>query len=439
MNDKTVPQSIEAEEAVLGALLIDPAALAHVLPFLKPDDFYLQKHRWIYEAIMALHEQREPLDLLTLATVLERSQHLEGVGGSLAVAQLVNVVPSAVNVESYGQLVAQAATRRRLLDTASDIARLAYDAEKPVAEVLTEATAAVLRVQPTLQRGPEAVTLIANRVYNQAERALNGEHVLLPTGLPALEAIVPGWDQGTLTIIAGRPGWGKTSLLLNNIAEATLATDRVVLFFSLEMPGEELVIRQITARSGITPLRQKTGQMSADDWTLYAEACAQISELPLIVDDTPALTVTDIRARTLQIAAERPLALVCVDYLQKCRPARFYRDRNDLEVGAVAVGLKDLAKELRLPVVAASQLSRAVEQRADKKPVLSDLRESGQLEQEADIVIFINPPGGEVAKGVEYAPVNLDIAKHRQGPTGERGCLWQPGRFRFVDQASRGQ
>jgi len=378
--DKTVPHNIEAEEAVLGALLIDPEGIFRVLPFLRAEDFYLQKHRWIYEAIVRIHDRRDPIDFLTLTTELEQREQLEAVGGAVYISQLINAVPSAINIESYGKLVEQTAVRRRLLDAVSDIARLAYDEKLPIEQVVDKSEQALFGVsQQRATRDLQPIQEVVQRYYDRVEYlyAHRGEPMGVPTGFRDLDRILGGFQRSDLLILAARPGVGKTSLMLIFALKAA-EKGRTVAIFSLEMSAEQLAQRMVAAISQIDAQRLRLGQLQDDEWPRFADAIGHLSDLPIYIDDTPSISVLQLRTKCRRLASERPLEMVFVDYLQLMN-SDIQSDNRVQEVSYISRSLKGIARELDIPLMTASQLSRAVEQRTDKRPVLSDLRESGCL------------------------------------------------------------
>ncbi len=432
--DKTVPNNIEAEEAVLGALMIDPEAIYRVLPFLQIEDFYLQKHRWIYEAMIRIHERRDPIDFLTLTTELEQQDRLDAAGSDAYISQLITAVPSAISVESYGRLVEQAAVRRRLLDAASDIARFAYDESLPVDRVVDHSEKALFGVsQKRLTRDLQPIQEIVPRYYDHIENlyAHRGEIMGVPSGFRDLDRILGGFQRSDLLICAARPGVGKTSLMLTFALHAA-EQRKVVAFFSLEMSAEQLVQRLVAQVSGIDAQRLRLGQLRDEEWPAFAEAIGHLSELPIYIDDTPAITVLQLRTKCRRLSSERGLDVIFLDYLQ-LMDSDIRSDNRVQEVSFISRSLKGLAREVDVPLMTGSQLSRAVEQRQDKHPVLSDLRESGSLEQDADIVMFIyrDELYNENTENPNVADVM--IAKHRSGPTGTVQLYFNKRLTQFAD------
>ncbi|MBN1876286.1 MAG: replicative DNA helicase [Anaerolineae bacterium] len=435
--DKTVPHNIEAEEAVLGALMIDPEGIFRVLSFLRAEDFYLQKHRWVYEAILTIHERRDPIDFLTLTTELEQCEQLEAVGGAAYISQLLNAVPSAINIESYGRLVEQASVRRRLLDAVSDIARFAYDESLPIEQVVDRSEKALFGVsQQRVARDLQPVREVVQRYYDRVEYlyAHRGEPMGVPTGFRDIDRLLGGFQRSDLLILAARPGVGKTSLMLTFALKAA-EKNRTAAFFSLEMSAEQLVQRLVAQLSRIDAQRLRLGQLQDDEWPRFTEAIGHLSELPMYLDDTPSISVLQLRTKCRRLASERGLDVAFVDYLQLME-SDMRSDNRVQEVSYISRSLKGLARELDIPLMTGSQLSRAVEQRADKVPVLSDLRESGSLEQDADIVMFIYRDELYHPETEKPHIADVIVSKHRSGPTGTVQLFFNNRLTQFADAAA---
>ncbi|MBN1178196.1 MAG: replicative DNA helicase [Anaerolineae bacterium] len=378
--ERTVPSNVEAEESVLGSLLIDPEALFRVAPFLTPEDFYIRKNGWIYEAILDLHERREPLDFVTLCSELEGREQLEEVGGAAYVTQLINTVPSAIHVEAYGRLVEQTSLRRNLIGAAGDIAQLAYQEAEEIGQVLDRAEQRLFSISQ--RRLVRDITPIKDAVRNYYDRIEylyehRGEPLGVPTGFIDLDRLLGGLQRSDLIILAARPGVGKTSLALS-VARHAAGMDKHVAIFSLEMSAEQLVQRMVSAETGIDAQRLRLGQLEDHEWPLFVQATGVLSDLPVFIDDTPALSALQLRTKARRIHAEHGLDLVVVDYLQLMTGETRNENRVQ-EVSYISRMSKALARELDVPLLALSQLSRAVEQRTERRPVLSDLRESGCL------------------------------------------------------------
>ena len=378
--EKTIPHDVEAEEAVLGSLLIDPDALYRVASFLRPEDFYIQKNGWIYEAILSLHERREPVDFVTLRNELEARGLLEEVGGAAYLARLIDTVPTAIHVEAYGRIVEEAAIRRRLISAASDIAQLAYQEGQEIGEVLDRAEQSLFAIsQRRITRDLVPIQDVVRPFYDRIEYLYThqGEPLGVPTGFIDLDRLLGGLQKSDLIIVAARPGVGKTSLCLS-IARNAARMGKHVAIFSLEMSAEQVVQRLVSAETGIDAQRLRLGQLREEEWPLLVQATGVLSELPIFIDDTPAISALQLRTKARRIHAEYGLDLIVVDYLQLMTSDVRVENRVQ-EVSYISRMLKSLARELDVPVLAVSQLSRAVEQRTDKRPVLADLRESGCL------------------------------------------------------------
>lgn len=413
------PFSEEAEEAVLGSVLINPDAFFQVAPFLPAEDFYLNRNRWIWEAFLRLQDQRVPIDVLTVSEELERQGKLFEVGGVAYLTALVARVPTSLHAEAYGHLVEQAATRRRLLTAASQVARLAHQEELPVEEAVEDAEQAIFAVgERRLRNELKPVKQVLSAYYDRLDYQARHpeESVGVRTGFIDLDRLLGGMQPSDLLIIAGRPGHGKSAFCLSVAHNAARLHGKHVAVFSLEMSDEQLVQRLIAQATAIDAHRLRLGEIHDQEWPVFTQAVSGLSTNSIYLDDTPGITPLQLRTKCRRLHGEVGLDLVIVDYLQLMSGEGRFENRQQ-EVSHISRSLKVLARELNLPVLAAAQLSRAVEQRADKRPVLSDLRESGALEQEADVVMFIHRP--EMYDG-EPAVENLAeiiVAKHRNGPT----------------------
>jgi replicative DNA helicase len=424
--ERLPPHNIEAEEAVLGALLIDPDAVFDVVSIVKPAAFYRVHNRWIYEAILALYDRRDPIDFITLSDELRRREQLEDVGGEAYLVGLLNVVPTSINARSYAQLVEATSTRRQLLAAAGTIADLAYDEVEDIATVIDRSEQTLFGVsEKRTTRDLISVRHIAQDYLERVEE-LNrrGEDIIgIPTGFNDLDRLLGGLNRSDLIIVAARPGMGKTSLQINMALTAARHYDKRVAMFSLEMSGEQLVQRMIAAETRIDSQRLRRGALSDQEWPIFMQAIGRLSETHIYIDDTPSISPMQLRTKCRRLHSEHGINLIMIDYLQLMEAE--YRTNNRVqEIGDISRGLKQLARELDVPVVAAAQLSRAVEQRQDKRPLLSDLRDSGSIEQDADIVMFIyrDEYYNEDTERPNIAEIN--IAKHRNGPNGTVDLFW---------------
>jgi replicative DNA helicase len=410
--------SLEAEEAVLGSVLINPDAYLELADSLKAEDFYLHKHRWIWDVFVHLHDRHSPVDFITVSQELENRRQLEEAGGAAYLTHLLNVVPTSLHAEAYGRLVERDAIRRRLLESATAIAKLAYAEERDINEVVGEAEAAVFAVsarramREALTLG-EAARRYFDRLHELSQRP--GEWRGVPTGFADLDQVLGGLQKSDLILLAARPGIGKTSWALSVARHAALVHQKHVAVFSLEMNWEQLTQRLIAQVSGIDAQRLRLGQIRDDEWPLLVQASEALGGAPVLIDDTPGLTPRDLAAKCRRLDQEYGLDLVVVDYLQLMRGGQRFENRV-AEVTYISQQLKQLARELNVPVLANAQLSRAIEQRADKRPLLSDLRESGSQEQDADVVLFLHRTDDGVAEKSGVA-MEIMVAKQRNGPT----------------------
>ncbi len=437
--NRSAPHAIEAEEAVLGCVLINPEAYFEVAPILHPDDFYLHKHRWIWEAFVGLHDQRLPIDIITVAEELERHNQLGEVGGSAYLTRLINSVPTSLHAEAYGRLVEQEAMRRRLLAAATEVAKLAYEEGRDIGQVVNDAEAAIFavserRLNKELSPIKEAISQYYDRIKYLFEH--QDEMLGVPTGFIDLDKLLGGLQQSDLLIIAGRPGSGKTGLMLNVAKNAALTYRKHVAVFSLEMSNDQLVQRLISQETGIDSQRLRLADIHDHEWPLFVQAANVLSDAPIFLDDTPALTPNQLRSKCRRLDQEYGLDLVIVDYLQLMQSEGRSENRVQ-EVSTVSRALKQLARELNVPVLAGAQLSRAVEQRTDKRPVLSDLRESGSLEQDSDIVMFIHRPDMYEKAETRTNIAEIIVAKHRNGPTADVQLVFRGALTKFENAETR--
>lgn len=418
--DRMAPHSVDAEESVLGSVLLNPKALFEVAPFLKTEDFYIVRHQWIWEAVLALHNRRDPIDFTTIVNELEQTGRLEEIGGAAYILNLINNTPTALHVEGYGRIVERAAVRRKLIEAASRVAQAAHDAELEIDDVIERSEQAVFDVtERRLNRDLVPIKHVVSDVFDRVDHIARHSDDLMgvPSGFIDLDTKLSGMQKSDLLIVAGRPGIGKTSLLLSIVLNAARHNQRVALF-SLEMSNEQVVQRFLSGETHIPSQRFRDGQLEDKDWQAFVAATQALSKLPVYLDDTPLITTGEMRTKARRLHMEYGLDLVVVDYLQLMSSSQ-RTDNRVQEISYISRFLKGLARDLNVPVLAAAQLSRAVEQRQDKHPVLSDLRESGSIEQDADVVMFIyrdeyyNP---ETTEKPNVAEVN--IAKHRNGPTG---------------------
>jgi len=433
--ERMVPANPEAEEAVLGSILIDPDAIIKVAPTLRAEDFYLEKHRWIYQAALDLYERRQPPDFITICDELERRGQLQEVGGPAYITELINAVPTAFHVEHYASIVERTSVLRRLISAAGQIAQLAYADQGEIDEIVDRAEEIIFGVsEHRWQRFLVPIRQVMNEVITRIDYLAShqGELLGVPTGFRLLDKLLGGFQKSDLIILAARPSVGKTSLALNIAANAAKRYGQRVAFFSLEMSAEQLVQRLLAAETGIDQQRLRLGQIREEEWPLLMEAAGVLSNTMMFIDDTPALSALELRTKARRIHAEHGLDFVIVDYLQLMRGDTRSENRVQ-EISYISRALKWLARELNVPVLALSQLSRAVESRPDKRPMLSDLRESGSIEQDADVVLFIYREDMYDEDTDRQNIADIIIAKHRNGPTGVVSLYFKKELTQFLE------
>lgn len=431
------PHSLEAETSILGAILLHAERFPDAREIVKASDFYRDAHRTVFEACERLLEANQAVDFLTISERLRQDGTLEQVGGQAYLASLVDGMVRSANIAHYAKIVHDKAQLRAAIRTATAIIEDAYNAGDDASDVIERAEQALFELSEgaTTAKGPTRLSEIIPKVMDQIDRWCQaGDGVSgLSSGIPALDAQTRGFQSGNLIILAARPAMGKSSLALN-IAQSVATAGHPVVVFSLEMSETELGVRALTTESGIDGHRLQRGRIRAHEWADIAKAAGTLNAMPLYLDDSPFVTAMDIRSRARRLKAQHGLALIVLDYTQ-LMVSHEKRDSRTLELGAISRMLKAIAKDLDVPLIALSQLSRKVEERADKRPVLSDLRESGALEQDADLVLFIHRP--EVYNGgvnqSEQGAAELIIAKHRNGPIGSVSLRFDPARTKFTD------
>lgn len=438
--DRLPPQNVEAEQSVIGSLLIDPDAIIKVGSFLRPEDFYRESHQIVYQAILTLHDRRQPADFVTLVDELTRQEQLDAVGGPAYLTSLINMVPTSVHVEHYGRIVERTSVMRRLINAAGEIAALAYEEREEVDEVIDQAERILFEVsQRRVTKSLTPIRDIIREYYDHIEFLVEhrDETLGVPTGFSDLDRLLGGLQPSDLIIIAARPGVGKSSLAVSMAVNAALKHNSVVAMFTLEMSAEQLVQRMISGHTGIDSQRLRLGRIEDLEWEKFTHASGTLSEAAIFIDDTPSPSPMEVRTKARRLAAEYDLDLIIIDYLQLMQSGDRRNENRVQEISYISRALKSLARELNVPVVALSQLSRAVESRQDKRPVLSDLRESGSIEQDADIVMFIyrDEMYNEDTERAHIA--DIIVAKHRNGPTDTISLRFDPSLTRFDDLALR--
>ena len=433
---KVPPQSLDAEMSLLGAVLIDEEVLADASEHVGTEDFYDKRHAMIFGAMMRLYERHKPVDLLTLTNELQKKDQLTEVGGSAYLTELTNYVPTAAHASSYAEIVAQKAVRRRLIKASADISQLGFDENTTTQELLEKAEAELFSVSDqSLKQDLVSLESILTDSFDRIEELHRNKGQLrgIRTGYRDLDTMTAGLQRSDLIIIAARPAMGKTTLVTNLAYNVATIEKKPVLFFSLEMSKEQLTDRMLADASGVDSWNIRTGNLSDDDWAKLSEAMGEMAEAPIFIDDTPGLSVLEMRTKARRAMHDQQLGLVIVDYLQLMQANGNHNGNRVQEVSEISRGLKLIARELNVPVIALSQLSRSVESRTPPVPQLADLRESGSIEQDADIVSFIYRPGYYEPDNPEFQNItDLIIAKHRNGPVGKIQLYFHPERLRFM-------
>ena len=448
IEERVPPQNIEAEQAVLGAMLIDKEAIAKATEVLSADDFYREAHRVIFSAMLELYNKNEAVDMVTVTEILKRDNKLEDIGGIAYITSLANVVLTAANVKYHADIVAEKSVLRQLVRVSTEIAAMGYEANEDVGTLLDTAESRILEISNRKKKTDfTAINDVLMDSVQSIESLLQNKGGLtgLPAGFADLDKLTSGLHPSDFIILAARPSMGKTALALNIVQNVALRAHKViggeprsVAFFSLEMSKEQLVNRMLCAEAGIDSQRLRVGEMHDEDWTHLWDACDTMSRAKVYIDDTAGITAMDMRSRARRLKAEHGLDLIVVDYLQLMQGSGKRNNSGDRqqEVSEISRSLKALARELDVPVLALSQLSRSVESRQVKRPMLSDLRESGSLEQDADIVAFLyredyyNPE-------TENKHTELIIAKHRNGPVDTVNLFFQKQFTKFVGFTKR--
>lgn len=432
------PHNIEAEENVIGSLLIDPDAIAKISTLIKENDFYIQRLGWVYSVVKYLYEQNKPANIVLIGDELERRNQLKDIGGSAELTALMNATYTSVHVEYYAEIVKRCAGLRNLIRAGGEIARLAWSDQEELNQIMDKAEQIIFDVTSGSQTGvgPQPISSGLSKYYDRVEYLSQHTNKLigLPTGLVDLDRLLGGLQRSDMVVLAGRPGSGKTSLALSIGRNAARKWGKRVLMFSLEMSDEQLIQRLVSSETGIDSQKLRRGTLADDEWPVFYQAMKNLSDAKLWIDDTPALSVLELRARARRIHAEHGLDLIIIDYLQLMNDSGGGKKENRAqEVSYISRNIKALARELNVPILALSQLSRAVEQRSDKRPLLSDLRESGSIEQDSDVVLFIyrdemyNPD-------TEFPGIaEIIVSKHRSGPTGVFSVYFKKHTSEFLD------
>ena len=416
--EKIPPQNTEAEQSVIGSMLLDKDAIINVASFLRPEYFYESRHSTIYAAIIELFEAGMPVDIVTISNLLSKKKSLKTVGGRAYITELLSSVPTSAHAEEYGKIVKDAHVRRELISASAKITELSFDERKEIGDVVDSAEGLLFGIaQEGINTAFVHIKDLLKDAYERAERADQDEAFLgVSSGFKDLDNLLGGFQNSDLIILAARPSVGKTSLALDFLRAAALVEKKKVVLFSLEMSNTQIVDRLLGMESGVPFWDIRTGKMNDEKFVKLADCMGQLADSDIYIDDKPGQSILEIRTKARRLALEQGVDMIIVDYLQLMHGT--HRDNRVLEVQEISQGLKNLARELRVPVLALSQLSRAIEQRNTRRPQLSDLRESGSIEQDADVVMFIDREETHNPDTEKKGMGELILAKHRNGPTG---------------------
>lgn len=436
--NKIPPHDLEAEQAVIGSMLTDKEAVIAAVETLKSEDFYREDNKVIYEAILNLYNRAEPIDIITLKSELASMGKLEAIGGLEYLAELPERVPTTANVDKYIKIVEEKSTLRSLIRTANELIKLGYDPTQEVDDIMDSAEKRIFDVmQKKNQKGYTPIKDILVDSIAQLEELYNRkQHITgVPTGFRDLDYKLAGLHNSELILIAARPAMGKSAFALNIAANAAIRSNVPVVIFSLEMAKEQMGNRILASEAMVDSSKLQTGKLDEQDWGKLAEATGQLSEAPIYIDDTPGISIMEIRAKCRKLKMEKNIGLIIIDYLQLITPTGRKGGSREQEIAEISRSLKILAKEINVPVVALSQLSRAVEQRPDHKPMLSDLRESGSIEQDADIVMFLHREEYYNPETVEKKNItDVIVAKNRSGSIGSEELVWLASYTKFANK-----
>lgn len=427
-NLRLPPQDIDAEKSVLGSILLDKEAIINIVDFLRPEHFYKTSHQNIFQAMVNLYEKREPIDVITLQNELNRDSKLEESGGVSYLTELVYFVSSSANSLNHARLIQESSMRRNLISSAAKLTELAYE-EDSVSAIIDKAEQNLFSIYKDNTKGDfKPLSHALDKSFERLDELHKNPGGLrgVPTGLKQLDRMMSGLQREALIILAARPSVGKTSLAINMAQYACINHKKSVAFFSLEMGDEEIVQRMLSAQANIENWKIKNGQLSDDEMARYSTAMGELGDISFHIDDTPGISVLEMRTKIRRLMMKVPIDLIIVDYLQLCKS--YVTESRVQQVSDISQGLKNLAREMKVPVVALSQLSRAVESREDSRPQLSDLRDSGSIEQDADVVMFLSRPQKDNRE--DYL---LSIAKHRAGATGDIQLTFKGDKTRFFE------
>lgn len=434
--ERLIPQNLEAEKSLLGAILISEESLPDVTEFLRPDDFYDERHSHIFGAMWNLYERRRSVDLVTVRNELKAKKLTEKAGGSAYLSELSNYVPTAAHAVDYAKIIHETATRRRLINAAARITETAYNESDDITATLSESEKFLYDVSDNnIHTDAISISDLLSESFDRLEQLheTKGAIAGLKSGFPDLDKKTAGFHRSDLIILAARPAMGKTALALNFARNVAAINKKAVLIFSLEMSKEQLVNRMLSDASGVDSFKLETGNLADEDFAKISDAMSMLSEEQIFIDDKPSLTIMEMRTKARRIAHESELGLIIVDYLQLMSGSSKHSSDNRVqEISEISRGLKMIARELNVPVIALSQLSRSVESRDNKKPLLSDLRESGSIEQDADIVMFLYREDYYNPETDRQNITDLILAKHRRGGIGDIELYFDKERVRFM-------
>lgn len=435
-NWKIPPHDVEAEQAVLGSMLIDQDAAINAMEVLKPEDFYRDDNKYIYEAMVSLYNRGEPIDIITVKAELTTNQKFEAVGGIEYLAILPDKVPFAANSGKYIKIVEEKSILRQLIKASDEIQTLGYEQSEEIDNIVDQAEKKIYNImQGRSQKGYTALKEILVESFAEIEKLYNQKEPItgIPTGFADLDARTAGLHNSDLILVAARPAMGKSAFALNIATNAAINAKVPVAIFNLEMSKSQLVSRMLCSESMVDSNKVRTGKMDEEDWIKLATALGPLSEAPVYIDDTPGISVAEIRAKCRKLKLEKNIGLVVIDYLQLIQGSGKRNASREQEISEISRSLKILAKELDIPVIALSQLSRAAEQRQDHRPMLSDLRESGAIEQDADIVMFLYRDDYYNPDSEKKNIAEVILAKHRAGSTGTVDLLWMGNYTKFAN------
>lgn len=432
------PQDIQAEKSLLGAIMISDAILPEILTIIRSRDFYEERHAIIFEAMANLYDNHKPVDLLTLTAELKSKKKLKSVGGAAYLAELSNFVPAAAHAKAYAEIVEKASLRRRLIQAGTDIANKAYSDDAEVGSLIGEAERDLFNVSDKIVKSDYVAmdTLLAD-AFDRIEELRNNKGALrgLKTGFRDLDKMTAGFQKGDLVIVGARPAMGKTTFAQNLAYNIATINNRGVLFFSMEMADNEIIDRMISDVSGVSNWKIRTGNINSEEHQRLMDALGEMDNVPIYIDDTSSMTIVELRNKARRAMHDHDIGIVIVDYLQLITGDDRYKGNRVQEVTEISRGLKILARELGIPVIALSQLSRTVTGRDNPRPLLSDLRDSGSIEQDADLVLFLHRPDYYHQNEDDYEETNITeliIAKHRHGAVGKVELYFHPELLRFM-------